>query len=72
MSRLARFEGYRHVGVRDSMLCYDCDDPDQFETLKGRVDDEGLVEAKLLQSFAPDTMEEARNRGFEPAVKVRS
>ncbi len=48
------------------MRVYDCDDSDQFEQLKDLVNAESLVGAKLLQTFAPDTQEEARNRGFRP------
>ena len=64
MSRLGRFEEYRFIGVRDTMMVYDCDDQKQFEELSERVDQERLVERKLIQSFAPDTVDEARNRGF--------
>lgn len=67
MSRLARFEDYRFVGTRDTMRVYDCDDPDQAEVLKSRVEAGGLIENKLVQAFAPDTLDEARNRGFKPA-----
>jgi hypothetical protein len=42
------------VGTRDDMVVYDCDD------------EEDLVSANLLASFAPDTLAEARNRGFRP------
>lgn len=66
MNRLSRFEDFRFVGARDSMRVYDCDDPDQFHMLSERVDTDGLVENKLVQSFAPDTLDEARNRGFKP------
>lgn len=66
MSRLARFEDYRFVGTRDTMLVYDCDDADQFTELEERVDEEDLVGEKLLQAFAPDTLDEASNRGFRP------
>jgi hypothetical protein len=66
VSRLARFEEYRFVGTRDDMRVYDCDEPDQFETLEGRVDEDDLVGRMLVQSFAPDSLEEARNRGFRP------
>lgn len=66
MSRLARFEGYRFVGTRDDMRVYDCDDTGQFDSLELRVSEEDLVGRKLVQSFAPDTLEEARNRGFRP------
>lgn len=67
MSRLARFEEYRYVGTRDTMRVYDCDDAGQFETLEERVNVDQLVERKLIQSFAPDSVDEARNRGFRPA-----
>lgn len=68
MSRLSRFEEYRFVGTRDTMRVYDCDDSDQFDALNDRIDSEQLVENKLVQSFAPDTLDEARNRGFKPVA----
>lgn len=68
MSRLSRFEGYRFIGVRDTMLVYDCDDEGQFEELQARVEEEDLSNRLLVQSFAPDTIVEARNRGFRPAT----
>ncbi len=46
------------------MRVYDCDDEDQFGELSARVEEEGLLGLNQLQSFAPDTLEEARNRGF--------
>lgn len=48
------------------MRAYDCDDDDQFEVLARRVDEDALVEANMLQSFAPDEASEVRNRGFRP------
>ncbi len=68
MSRLPRFEDYRFVGVRDRMVVYDCDDPDQFAELERRYTEEDLLDKNLLQAFAPDTLEEARNRGFRPVA----
>ena len=64
MNRLSRFAEYRFIGVRDTMVVYDCDDPDQFEEISRRVEEDGLVERMLIQSFAPDSLDEARNRGF--------
>lgn len=64
MSRLARFEDYRFIGLRDTMRVYDCDDPEQFEAVSGRVAGEGLISADQVQTFAPDELDEARNRGF--------
>ena len=68
MSRLPRFEAYRFIGTRDTMRFYDCDEVAQFEDLEARVAEDGLLERKLLQSFAPDTIDEARNRGFRPVL----
>ena len=65
MSRLARFEEYRYIGTRDTMRVYDCDDDREYEELSRRVVEEGLMGRNLLQSFAPDTLDEARNRGFK-------
>lgn len=66
MSRLDRFEDYRFIGTRDTMRVYDCDDMDQFAELEERVGEEGLVDSLQIQSFSPDTLEEAANRGFRP------
>jgi hypothetical protein len=48
------------------MRVYDCDDPEEFAVLDDRAGSEGLLSKKLLQSFGPDTVAEARNRGFHP------
>jgi len=46
------------------MRVYDCDDADDFAVLDQRVGDDDLMSKKLLQAFGPDTVAEARNRGF--------
>ena len=66
MSRLSRFADYRYIGTKDTMRIYDCDTDDQFDELSDRVETDRLVERLLVQSFAPDTVDEARNRGFKP------
>lgn len=68
MARLRRFEDYRFVGTRDTMLVYDTDDPEQLAQLEARVEADDLFNRILLQSFAPDTLAEARNRSFRPAA----
>ena len=50
------------------MRVYDCDDTDQFETLEGMVAEADLLKRNLLQAFAPDTLDEAVNRGFRAPV----
>ena len=69
MSRLSRFEDFRYVGVRNSMVFFDSDDEEQFARLSELVEKGDLVENKGVQVFAPDSPEEARNRGFRPAFR---
>ena len=66
MGRLRRFEGNRFIGIRDTMRVYDCDHPDQFAALEERMTTDDLTARKLVQTFGPDTLPEARNRGFRP------
>ena len=49
------------------MVVYDTDDAAQAEELTARVGADDLYGKNLLQSFAPDELAEARNRGFKPA-----
>jgi hypothetical protein len=64
MDRLRRFENHQFIGTRDDMIVYDCDVPAEFSALQQRVEADRLLERNLLQSFGPDTLAEARNRGF--------
>jgi hypothetical protein len=66
MARLRSFPEQRFVGTRDDMLVHDCDDAVQFAALEARIAEDDLLDRNLLQSFAPDTLSEARNRGFSP------
>ncbi len=70
MPRLRRFEEHRWVGTRRDMRVYDCDDSVQFEALSALVDDGNLVDDLGLQSFGPDTLAEARNRGFRQVKRT--
>ena len=67
MSRLSRFDEHRYIGTRDDMVVYDCDDTAQFAELQRRVEEDRLLRENLLQAFGPDSLSEARNRGFTPA-----
>ncbi len=48
------------------MVVYDCDDPEDLAQLEAREDGDRLLQRNLLQTFAPDELPEARNRGFTP------
>jgi hypothetical protein len=67
MGRLTRFHEHRFVGTRDDMRVHDCDDAIELESLEERVGNDRLLKRNLLQTFAPDTLAEARNRGFRPS-----
>ena len=64
MGRIRRFADNRYVGVRDEMVVYDCDDPVEFAALEARVTDDDVVARSLISTFGPDTLAEARNRGY--------
>ena len=49
------------------MTVYDTDDSDQSDVLSKRIEDSDLITRKQIQTFGPDTLVEARNRGFKPA-----
>lgn len=64
MNRLNRFEQHRYVGIRKNMKVYDCDDEKQFESLNEYLKDYDYISLNLVQSFSPDNIDEAKNRGF--------
>lgn len=66
MVRLRHFEDFRFVGARDTMVVYDTDNDDEAAEIAGRIEEDDLFDRVLLQTFAPDTLPEARNRGFKP------
>ncbi|HEV3133651.1 MAG TPA: hypothetical protein VG348_02970 [Acidimicrobiia bacterium] len=68
MSRPSRFESFRYLGDKRTQIVYDLD----------LVEEAGLqpVIHELLQSeafaaFAPDTLAEARNRGYRASRSIR-
>lgn len=60
MSRPIRFESHRFLGDKRSQVVYDLDAAD----LDKAVLDE-LLEAQTYQTFGPDRLAEARNRGYK-------
>jgi len=66
LNRLNRFEHHRYVGIRKNMKVYDCDDEKQFESLNEYLKNYDYVSLNLVQSFSPDNIDEAKNRGFRP------
>lgn len=61
MDRPGKFEHSRFLGDKRTQLVYDLDgDGDQ-----SKIDD--IVESEQFASFSPDTLAEARNRGYRLA-----
>lgn len=60
MERLARFEDHRYVGDKRSQVVHDVDACDAPAVL------DELVKSERYLCFAPDTLAEARNRGYRP------
>jgi len=68
MDRPGKFEHHRYVGDKRTQVVYDIDELGP--------EDEGLIE-ELMQAetylcFAPDTLAEARNRGYKLYAKQRA
>ena len=62
MSRPARFEGFRYLGDKRIQVVYDLDGDDP--VVAARVAE--LLASERFTAFAPDTLAEARNRGYHP------
>jgi hypothetical protein len=60
MERPGRFEHHRWVGDKRTQVVYDVDNLDDADV----IDD--LMQAETYLGFAPDTLAEARNRGYRP------
>ncbi len=59
MARPTRFEHFRYVGDKRTQVVYDMDD----ESLDAAIID-ALMESEAYAAFGPDTLAEARNRGY--------
>ena len=60
MARPARFEQFRWLGDKRSMRVHDADHASE----ACRIDE--LMASEQFTCFGPDTLAEARNRGFRP------
>ena len=65
MSRPTRFEHTRFLGDKRSQVVYDLDVLDTHDPEVAEAVDE-LMESEQFASFGPDTLAEARNRGYRP------
>ena len=69
MARPRQFEEYRFLGDKRRQVVYDLD----LAGVEGldRIIDE-LIESEQFVAFGPDTLAEARNRGYRPHRSLRT
>jgi hypothetical protein len=70
MTRPVRFEHYRYVGDKRSLIVYDLDLYGVDAEVTAAVD--GLLESERFIAISPQTLAEARNRGYRPHRSIAS
>ena len=69
MSRPTRFEHYRCLGDKRSQRVYDLDLADSDPRVAKAIAD--IMASEQFAAFGPDTLAEARNRGYHPDRSIR-
>ena len=69
MGRPTRFEHNRYLGDKRSQVVYDLDLADSDPDVAARIDE--LMASERFAAFGPDTLAEARNRGYHPHRSIR-
>jgi hypothetical protein len=70
MSRPSKFEEFRYLGDKRTQVVYDLDLTDTDPDVAARVEE--LMKSQQFAAFSPDTIAEARNRGYRPYRTRRS
>jgi hypothetical protein len=68
MTRPARFSSFRYLGDRRSQTVYDLDVDDA--EVAAAIDE--LMASEQFAAFSPDTLAEARNRGYRPHPSIEA
>ena len=69
MSKPTKFEHNRFVGDKRILVVYDLDQYGTDEDVTAAVDE--LMASERFLAFGPDTLAEARNRGYRPSKELR-
>jgi hypothetical protein len=64
VSRPTRFEHFRYLGDKRNQVVYDLDLADSDPAVAKAIAD--ILASEQFAAFAPDTLAEARNRGYRP------
>ena len=70
MPKPTRFEEHRYLGDKRTQKVYDLDLIDDDEGVAAAV--ESIMDAESFACFGPDTLAEARNRGYRPDKATRA
>jgi hypothetical protein len=69
VSRPSRFESFRYLGDKRNQTVYDLDLTES-AGLEPVIDE--LVASEAFAAFGPDTLAEARNRGYHPHPSIQA
>ena len=69
VGRPTRFEHNRYVGDKRSQVVYDLDLADSDPDVAARIEE--LMASERFAAFGPDTLAEARNRGYHPHRSIK-
>jgi len=69
MARPTRFAHNRYVGDKRTQVVYDLDLADSDPQVATALDE--LLASEQFAAFGPDTLAEARNRGYRPHRSIR-
>jgi hypothetical protein len=70
MARPAHFEHYRYLGDKRSQVVYDLDLYGVDPAVTAAVD--GVLASERFIAISPQTLAEARNRGYRPHRSIRA
>jgi hypothetical protein len=70
VGRPSRFEHQRYLGDKRRQVVYDLDLAAGDEEVAAAVEE--LMASEQFASFGPDTLAEARNRGYRPHNSIRA
>ena len=69
MARPTRFEHNRYVGDKRRQVVYDLDLADADPDVAAAIEE--LLASERFAAFGPDTLAEARNRGYRPHKSIK-
>ena len=70
VSRPTRFEHFQYLGDKRSQVVYDLDLADSDADVAAAIEE--LLASEQFAAFGPDTLAEARNRGYRAHRSIRA